>query len=233
MTASIVELSAQVVAAVNAASAAKSDENVVVELEALLKELGECEKQLDRLVPVVDVIPGMSRPGKEFERCRRLLTDLQGDALADAIGAARSEEGRALVRELRSAVSDLEQRTTSAWNDLRQELRAEVRVEFLGKLSGLPAFASIAEEILQDNRVVQEVLASNRLPSADRLSQAKAARARIEVGLTKLQALLPEDVQRPLERCFRGELRLVDVKPAFLEWIRKHGLKDDFTVQAS
>jgi hypothetical protein len=232
MTATIVELGEQVVVAVNAARAAKTDENVIAELEAVLKELHDLDDKFGPLMDVISEIPSATRSNAELDHRRTALTPLQEAAATDAIGAARSEEGRAMIRELRNGVTELDQKTSEAWDGLRQSLRAEVGTDFLRKLNTLPGFG-IAQTLLADNYVVLEVTASGRLPDADRLRAAKDARSRVDEGLRQLQALLPPDVRRPLEKCFRGELFLTDVNAELLDWIHEKGLESAFTVEAS
>lgn len=232
MTVSVAELAERVFAVVNAARAAKTDENVVSELETVLKELRDSESRLEALVDVSPEIPHAQGTNPDLEQCRGLLTTLAETATTDAVGAARSDEGRTMVRDLRNGVAELNEATTEAWNDLRLSLRADVHTDFLRKLSELPGFG-IARSLLADNYAVQEVVVLGRLPEAEKLRAAKAARARVDEGLIQLQGLLPDNVQQPLERCFGGELRLVDVSEEFVDWIREKGLESAFTVEAS
>jgi len=228
----VVELSDRVVGAVNAARAAKSDENVVAELAATLKELDDVKNRLSALVDVLPELPVSTNSNPDLERSQQLLVSLRAAAALDAVGAARSDDGRSLNAALRKGVSELAEDATEAWGELRTSLRADVRTDFLRRLSALPGF-SLAASLLSDNFIVHEAVASGRLPDAAKVREVEAARKRVDEGLAELQALLPEPIRRPLERCFRGELRLMDVSDDFLEWIREHDLEDAFRVEAS
>src|SRR5262249_6717543 len=150
----------------------------------------------------------------------------------DAIGAARSDEGRAFTTALRQGVSELADDAGEAWTELRTSLRRDVRTDFLRRLNSLPGFG-IAASLLADNFVVQQAVTQGRLPDADTVRNAQAARARLDAGLVELQSLLPDEIRTPLEACFRAELRLVDVDQDFLAWIAEKGLEDAFRVEAS
>jgi hypothetical protein len=229
---SIVELSDRVVEAVNAARAAKADESLIAELEVTLKEYDETSERLGTLVEVVPELQMLTTSNNELAQSRQLIAVLRTAADTDAIGAARSEDGRALTVALRNGVSELSEDATEAWDALRVALRADVRTDFLRKLTVLPGFA-VASSLLSDNYIVQDAVSSSRLPDAAKIRDVQAARERLDRGLEELQSLLPEAIRRPLDDCFRGELRLVDVTDEFLKWIRDKDLEDAFKVEVS
>jgi hypothetical protein len=225
-------LAEAVIQAVNEARAAKADEHIGAELQSTLRELDGTRSKLVDLADVIpelplerDVVIPLAETGS---RLRTLLSSAE----VDAVSAARSDEGRLLTADLRSRVSELGDSATEAWSELRVRLRPEAGTDFLQRLGGLPGFG-VARTLLRDHYTVEQARLSARLPDGTTVREAKAARRRFDEGLAQLQEELPEAVRKPLERCFRDELRLVDVTDDFLQWIRDNNLDDAFTVSAS
>jgi hypothetical protein len=228
----ITELAQGVVRTLNETRAAKDDEDVVTELRTVLRELDSVRTKLD---DVADVLPELSFDGSGLtglDEVTQRLAAVRQQAKADAVGAARSEDGRLLLPDLRARVDDLSESASEAWGEQRAALQPEGGIEFLRHLAELPGFGR-TRELLRDHATVVNAAASSRMPSSSVIREAKAARARFDEGLASLQALLPDEVQRPLEKCFRDQLRLVDVTDEFLTWIRDHDLENAFTVRAS
>lgn len=232
-SAAISDLADEVVRTINEARAARDDEDVVTELRTVLREVEDIRTRLSALTDVLTELPIDRAALSGFaDAVTGPLETVRDAANADAIGAARSEDGRLLLPELRTTVNGLSDSADAAWNELRVELRPEGGIEFLRHLAELPGFGR-TRELLRDHATLAQAAASNRLPDSPAISEAKAARARFDAGLASLQALLPDGVRGPLEKCFRDQLRLVDVTDEFLDWIGEHDLQDAFTVRAS
>jgi hypothetical protein len=229
----ITALADEVIRAINEARAARDDEDVVTELRTVLRDTESIRERLERLAGVLAELPVDRAALAGFaDGATSQLETVQEAAEADAIGAARSEGGRTLLPELRSRVERLSEAADAAWNELRMSLRPEGGIEFLRNLADLPGFGRTLD-LLRDHATVAQTAALNRLPGVTDIIAAKDARARFDEGLASIQALLPDEVREPLERCFSDELRLVDVTPEFLLWITDNELQDAFTVRAS